>query len=155
MLRRGILEKRGDVSTVEVGFIAVGLLLAGAVTLGMLKKTVDDIKGTTYEKNYFARDIALALDAVYAAPGDVEYIYSMKGYKFVVEIKNSKVFVKESLTEEDNIAGVYDFFGDPESKLQVAIAPVATPVLITFSKKKGAACKDSTVCVTAENAVVS
>jgi hypothetical protein len=122
MLKRGFGKKGAEETTTQVGFILIGLILAGIVVLGSLRKTVDDVNGTTLEKNYIARDIALALDAVYAAPGDIEYTYSMKNYKFVVEIKGSRVFVKK-LDEEDSIAGVYDYFGDPDSKLNVRILP--------------------------------
>lgn len=118
-------QKRGQATTTQIGMIMAGLVLAGIVILAFLGKTVKDLKGETYEKNYMARDIGLALDAVYAAPGDVEYTYSMKNYKYVVEIKNSMVLVKKEPGEEDKIAGVYDYFdGSKEhEKLNVRIIP--------------------------------
>ncbi|MBI2141357.1 hypothetical protein HYU16_02940 [Candidatus Woesearchaeota archaeon] len=149
-MRKLVLGKRGaEATTVEVWFVVIGLILAALVTTGLLKKTVDDIKGKTLEKNYIARDIALALDAVYAAPGDVEYTYSLKKYKFVVEIKDSKVFVKDSLGEKDATAGIYDYFGDPDSKLSVRITPLPDdprPMLVTLGNR------NDVLLVKAENA---
>ncbi len=158
MLKRGFGKKGEEQSTLQVGFILIGLILAGIVVLGSLQKTVDDVNGTTLEKNYIARDIALTLDAVYAAPGDIEYTYSMKNYKFVVEIKNSKVFVKKELNEKDSIAGIYDYFGDPASKLSIRILPLPDkedprPMLVKLSNKNDVVLVDAGNAVLDENVV--
>ena len=149
-----MLGKRGqEAVTVKLWFVIIGLILAGVVSLSFVAKTVQTIKGTTLEKNFIARDIALALDAVYAAPGDVEYTYSMKNYKFVVEIRNSKVFVKESPSEADSIAGIYDYFDGQkdEDKLSVRIIPnkdSPLPALLVLNNK------NDKVFVKAERALV-
>lgn len=132
-----------DTTTVQLWFVVIGLILAGLVSCSTVQKTYKDLKGTTFEKNYIAREIALSLDVVYAAPGDVEYTYSMRTYKFVVEIKNSKVFVKDILCEQDNTAGIYDYFWSTNTPLSVSILPLADkndirPMLIKLSKKSDA-----------------
>ena len=146
--------KRGqEANTVQMWFIVIGLILAGLVSCSSIQKTYSDLKGTTYEKNYFARELALALDAVYAAPGNVEYTYSLRDYKFVIEIKNSRIYVKESVNEKDGLAGIYDYFWNTDKSLTVRILPLPgednhKPMVIKFTKKNGV------LSVEAENAAL-
>ncbi len=146
------LGKHGaESTTMQLWFVIIGLILAGLVSCSSLKKTYDDLNGKTFEKNYIAREIALSLDAVYAAPGDIEYTYSMRTYKLVVEIKNSKVFVKGTLCEPDSTAGIYDYFWSTDTPLSVSISPDknkdARPMLIKLSKKS------DSLSVEVENAI--
>lgn len=142
MLRRRIGKRGAEPTTTQLWFIVIALVLAGAVSLSFLKKTVDDITGVTYEKNYIARDIALLSDAVYAAPGNVEYSYSLRNYKFDVEIKDSKVFVKKAICDKREVPGVYGFFGDTSNGLKKVVTRKSeagpAPVIIIFSKNEGA-----------------
>ena len=140
MAKLGFGKHGAESTTMQLWFVIIGLILAGLVSCSSVKKTYDDLSGTTYEKNYIAREVALSLDAVYAAPGDIEYTYSMRNYKFVVEIKNSKVFVKDTLCEPDNTAGIYDYFWNTDKPLSVSISPLpdekdVRPMLIRLSKK--------------------
>ena len=140
MLKMGFGKLGQDATTIQLWFIFIGLFLAGLVSCSSIQKTYSDLKGTTYEKNYFARDIALALDAVYAAPGDVEYDYSMKSYKFVVELKSSKVFVKEKIGDQDSTAGIYNYFWNTDKPLNVRISPLTDDpkqMFIILVKKDG------------------
>ncbi|MBI2580769.1 hypothetical protein HYV85_03075 [Candidatus Woesearchaeota archaeon] len=134
--------KRGVEGVTAIGFLIIGLLFAGIVSLGIVERAWSDIKGETLEKNYIARDIALLLDAVYASPGDLEYIYSMKGYKYVVEIKNSKVTVNKPGGKEQNAAFYAYFDGGvkEEDKLNARFFPIPenpAPMLIVIVKKDG------------------
>lgn len=133
--------------------IVAGLVLAAIITLTFLDKAVNDLKGETLEKNYIARDIALALDAVYAAPGDIEYTYSMRDYKYVVEIRDNMVRVRKNLGESDNVAGVYDYFGSNRegSKMAYRIIPSPgseAPALVHLGNR------DGNLFVMADNAAV-
>ena len=151
MLKMGFGKLGQEPTTIQLWFVVIGLILAFFVSCSSVHKTYSDLNGKTYEKNYFARDIALAVDAVYAAPGDVEYTYSMKRpeYKFVIELKNSKVFVKEKIDDPDTTAGIYDYFWNTDKPLDVSISPLPDnpkPMLIIFAKK------DGVLSIKAENA---
>lgn len=133
--------KRGDAVSVETGFFVMTLVISLAVSAPFIQKTVSDIRGETFEKNYIARDIALMIDALYAAPGDIEFIYSLKSYKFDVELKDSEVFVRKSACDKKEVGGIYAFFGDRKNGLKAVIMPKnkdsVKEMLIVFSKKDG------------------
>ena len=148
--------KRGESTTREVWFLIIGLVLAALVSVTFLQKAADDLKGITLEKNYIARDIALTLDAIFASPGDVEYDYSLKTYKFPIESKAGVVLVKKTVAEQDATAGRYEWYGDSRpmgDKLKFCIIPDtfenSPPTILTFKKKSGI------VSVTAQHAQVS
>lgn len=88
-----IKQKRG--ASVLVLFRAAELILFGLAIL-CLVLIMFKLKETTYEKNFIARDMALLIDTIYASPGNLEYIYDMKGYGFDLEIKNGYVYVFDS-----------------------------------------------------------
>jgi hypothetical protein len=142
------LGKRGsEAATVQMLFVAIGLLLALILCGSLIKKVYDDVTGTTFEKNYVAREIALSLDALYASPGDIEYNYSLETYNFAIIIRGSGVYVKNDICEADGAAGFYEYFdGGATTKLGVSITPddkqeVTEPgftkTILKFSKKAG------------------
>lgn len=144
-----VFGKRGTEGQTVLIYMAFGILAAGLIISGIVNKSLKDIKGETLEKNYIARDIALVVDAIYAAPGDLEYAYSERSYKYVVEFSDGRVFVKKNA--EDMNIGVYGFFDGGlkgSDKLKAVFVPNKNnpaPMLIIFTKK------DGTVSVRAEN----
>ena len=148
-LRMLFFGKRGTEGQSVSIYMAVGILFAGFLLLGIVNKSLEDIKGETLEKNYIARDIALVLDTIYAVPGDLEYAYSEQDYPYVVEFNGGRVSVKKS--GGDKNAGIYSFFDGnlaAKEKLSGLFVPNTNshkPMLIIFVKK------DGTVSVSAEN----
>ncbi len=76
-----MLRKRGGLSKSKAGmthdqfFIIFDLILAGVVFTSLLF-FINGIKDNSiFERNYIARDTALLLNTLYAAPGDVSYLY--------------------------------------------------------------------------------
>lgn len=144
-----IFGKRGTEGQTVLIYMAIGILFAGLVLQGVVKKSLEDIKGETLEKNYIARDIALVLDSVYAVPGDLKYAYSEQDYHYTVEFKGGKVYVGKSCGDKDT--GVYAFFDGglkDSDKLAECLVPNTNslkPMLIVFEKKEGI------VSVSAEN----
>lgn len=119
-----ILGKKGQDTSVQTGMIAAGIVFAGIVVLSLLGKTVQDLNGETFEKNYVSRDIALIMDAIYASPGDIEYAYIMKDYKYVIEIKGGLVYAKKSPAEKDGLAGIYPYLSPKKADpLSLRIIP--------------------------------
>lgn len=151
MLKGGMLAfgKRGTEGQTVLVYMAFGLLAAALVVTGIVNKSLEDIKGETLEKNYIARDIALVLDAVYAVPGDLEYSYSERGYKYMVEFSEGRVFVRKNAVDRN--VGVYGFFDGGlkgSDRLKAVFVPnrnIPEPMLIIFVKKGGV------VSVTAKN----
>jgi hypothetical protein len=93
-----IKQKRG--AAVLTLFRSAELVLFGVAILCLLMIGFR-LTETTYEKNFIARDMALFIDTIYASPGDLEYVYDLgtfhsRGYKFDLEIKDSKVIVYDS-----------------------------------------------------------
>ena len=135
--------------------MAIGILFAGFLLLGIVNKSLEDIKGETLEKNYIARDIALVLDTVYAVPGDLEYAYSEQDYPYVVEFKEGKVCITKNTCDmkpgSDKNVAFYSFFDGglaSKDKLSGVFVPNKNspkPMLIIFVKK------DGIVSVIAEN----
>lgn len=133
--------KRGQSTVVDTVMTVAGFVFAAVVVLSLLNKTYQDLEGETFEKKYVARDLALVLDAVYAAPGDVEYAYTMDKYKYVIEIKEGFVYAKKSADEKDAIAGVYSYFAPKDKNmLNIRFMPnkeSKKPALIVLSNKGG------------------
>ena len=131
--------KKGTEGQTVLIYMAFGILVAGLIISGIVNKSLEDIKGETLEKNYIARDIALVLDAVYAVPGDLEYAYSERGYKYIVEFSEGRVFVKKNATDKN--VGVYGFFDGglkASDRLKGVFVPNnLAPMLIIFVKKGG------------------
>lgn len=85
-----IKQKRGE--AVLTLFRAAELILF-AIAILCLVVIISKIDEKTYEMNFIARDMALLIDTIYASPGDLEYIYDMKGYGFGLEISDGYVTV--------------------------------------------------------------
>lgn len=144
-----VFGKRGSEGQTVLVYMAFGILAAVLVILGIMDKSLEDIKGETLEKNYIARDVALVLDAVYAVPGDLEYAYSERSYKYVVEFSEGRVFVKKNAGDRN--IGVYGFFDGGltgKDKLKGVFVPNnIAPMALIFVKK------DGIVSVRAENSI--
>lgn len=134
-----IFGKRGTEGQPVIVYLAIGILFAGLVVLGVVNKSLEDIKGETLEKNYIARDIALVLDSVYAVPGDLKYAYSEQDYHYAVEFKDRKVYVGKACNDKN--AAVYAFFDgglEDGDKLAECLVPNKnSPMLIIFEKNEG------------------
>ena len=91
-------------------------------------------KSTLFEKDYIAKDIALIIDANYAAPGEVEYSYKNTRIildKFNFEFRNQKLRVTEAEKSQD--AGMIAGYGDVKTKkIDVSLN---SPERIEFHKK--------------------
>ncbi|MCP3683004.1 MAG: hypothetical protein GY861_09965 [bacterium] len=84
-------KKRGQV-TIET---MIELFLATLIVIGLMTYVGNATSDTTFHKMFLARDVALLLDSVYAAPGDVDYIYYLGENTFRFDIGESKVVVSE------------------------------------------------------------
>jgi hypothetical protein len=88
------MKKRAAAAMEVILFAAFSLVFAALVVFGQFHVVTNILDASALEKNYLARDIALVLDAVYAAPGEVTYSYELTG-KFCVDVENSRVYVRK------------------------------------------------------------
>ncbi|MBI2664772.1 hypothetical protein HYX10_05540 [Candidatus Woesearchaeota archaeon] len=97
------MAKRGQYSNTKIWFLVAAVLLAAVAGFDLLSDTQQRLSGTLLEKNFIARDVALTIEALYAAPGDVAYAYDLKKYmnKFFLNIGDGKVFVEAGSDEGD------------------------------------------------------
>lgn len=113
--------KRGQYSNIELWFLVAAFILASVAGIDLLRDASQSLKGTLLEKNFIARDLAMAIEAVYASPGDIDFIYSLGSYRYKIDIVGGKVSVKDGDGEVSyRIIGVtasdakYKSYGNPE-----------------------------------------
>ncbi|MAG91444.1 hypothetical protein CMO83_02110 [Candidatus Woesearchaeota archaeon] len=64
------------------------------VVIGLLFQTVNaEVKASTFEKLYLARDNAFLLNTIYASPGDIQYYYVEDTGDFILDFKKNEVDV--------------------------------------------------------------
>ncbi len=99
----------------EVFFNIFELILAGIVIFSLYNFINDVSEKTIFEKNYIARDMALLVNTLYAAPGDVSYIYNedTDKFKFVYGFMPNKVEVYE---KEEALQQNHPFYPFAENK---------------------------------------
>lgn len=100
MLKKRGLNKRAEVET-KIYFYIAEIVLVGFVLVFLYVYVSGIANSTLLEKNYFSRDIALLMNTIHAAPGNVDYLYegNLTGYNFIVNLEKNKVSVYEK--EED------------------------------------------------------
>lgn len=124
-----IKQKRG--AAVLVMFQAAELVLLGIAIL-CLVLIMFKLSETSYEKNFMARDLALLIDTIYASPGELEYTYDMKGYKFDLEIKDGYVNVYDSGFKSPQS---YRFAEKEDIEIEDFRTPAGAPSAVKFVKK--------------------
>ena len=99
----------------EVFFNIFELILAMIVIVSLLKFINDVSEQTIFEKNYLARDMALLINTLYTAPGDVSYIYNedTANFKFIYGFMPNKVEVYE---KEEALQQNHPFYPFAENK---------------------------------------
>ena len=98
----------------DLFFNVFELILAAIVIIALFQFVNDVAEQTIFAKNYFARDTALLINALYTAPGDVAYIYNENTGKFIFDFADNKVTVYEEGDSEDNRNILY-FYAENEN----------------------------------------
>lgn len=104
---------KGKRATVQLYMNFFELILAAIILVTFFLFVKGIRENTTLEKNYLARDIALTIDAVYAAPGEISAAYPTDELKddanmnkYIVELKDNLVRVREPA---EQISKIYWF----------------------------------------------
>lgn len=129
-----MFNKRG--MTNEIFFNIFELVLAAIVLLSLLVFVKGIATQSIFEKSYLSRDIASAMNTIYAAPGDVDYNYieKPKGYSFFVELKNSRAYVYEETEKNPEQRTSYPFAENKKIKLSYETIYASAGVNFKLSK---------------------
>ena len=95
----------------EIFFNVFELVLAFIVVLALFTFVNDVAKQTIFEKNYLSRDLAILVNTVYAAPGDLEYTYNENAGKsiFIFDFKPDKIEIYGQEEKESSVHVYYPF----------------------------------------------
>lgn len=122
-------EKRGQYANIELWFLVAAFILASVAGIDLFRDASRGLDRTLLEKNYIARDLAMAVEAIYASPGDIDYTYNLGSYRFKIDfiggevlVSDEKEGVEEIIKEEVSyrIIGVpakdknYESYANPE-----------------------------------------
>jgi len=128
-----IKSKRASKIVYQVMIQLIIVMFVFAILMSYVKSVEKD---TLFEKDYLAKDMALIIDANYAAPGEIDYSYKNTRVdikKFNFEFKDQKLRVTESVKSQD--AGMIESYGDVKSK--EVYTHLNSPETINFHKKDG------------------
>ena len=110
-----MFSKRGETeSNIELWFLIAAFLLAAFAGLELIRDTINTVQGDTLAMNFISKDLALTLDAVYASPGEVTYIYNMKNHDYFVDFFEGRVQVSK---EDGRKSTIYRIFGSGSENL--------------------------------------
>jgi hypothetical protein len=135
------LKKRGcsgmTEETHEMSFTMIELIFAIVFAYLLTVYVVGIAKDTTFQKNFLARDIATTIDAVYASPNEIFYVYPPSPFNFTrytLELANEKV--KIGVKKSDGTDTLYWFADLSGTKL--ATERLEDMTTIAIAKTKGA-----------------
>ena len=118
----------------DLFFNVFELILAAIVIIALFKFVNDVAEQTIFAKNYFARDASLLVNALYAAPGEVSYIYNENTGKFIFDFNNKKLTVYEEGDNEDNRNILYFYAENENMPIQDTTLILEEGKRIRFSK---------------------
>ena len=88
------MNKRGVFFNRETMLITMGILVGILAIIAMITAAGDVLNTEALFKKYLARDLALIIGAVYAAPGNVSYEYQMdERMTYYVRVTRGEVYV--------------------------------------------------------------
>ena len=141
MLKRGLLKfsnKKGSLITRQM-LIHLGMISLLVFVYFLLKGYVDSVRNDAqFEMTFLTRDLALLMNTIYSAPGDVDYEYSydkMNFYNFNFEIGDAsdldnKPTVKVAGYEQKKL---YPYAKNLEDRGKYSIA---SPKSLKFTKRE-------------------
>jgi hypothetical protein len=121
----------------ETFFTMFDIILAVVVFIALLNYVVDVQKKTIFERNYLARDMALLINAVSAASGDLTYTYleslssSVEKHPYIFDFSGNKVGIKN--LEEGNVMQ-YPFAENTNMRASYSPNQLAGMNALTFTK---------------------
>ncbi len=134
--------KRGQYSNMELWFLVAAFILASIAGIDLIRDASQRLEGTLLEKNFIARDLAMAVEAVYASPGDIDFVYNLGSYRYKIDVVGGKVIAKDGKGEVSyRIIGVpasdekYKSYSNPEG-LKVWMGNFVTAKVLSVDECK-------------------
>lgn len=93
----------------DLFFNVFELVLAFVVVLALFNFVADVVEQTIFEKNYLARDLALFVNILYAAPGKVVYTYEEDARDFILNFTENRIAVYDAGQDGDEVNTFYLF----------------------------------------------
>ena len=128
------MNKKGIFFNRETMFIAMGVLVGALAILGMLSAAAEVLDTNALFKKHLARDLALIIGAVYAAPGEVTYNYPMDpGRTYYVRVNRDEVLVSSEqdfregktfsyrIADDENVGFEFFQYGRVQSDMELLI----------------------------------
>ena len=133
------MNKRGGVVNRETMLVGMGFVVAAIAIFGLLGSAKEVLDRDALYKDYMAKDLALILDSVYAAPGEVTYSYKIDPkHTFYVDVSEGLVKVSNEPNFRPDKTFSYRFAYDKnivfEFKSDVIKLPDKKDLLITPMK---------------------
>lgn len=94
-------NKKASTISHDLFFNVFELVLAIIVILALFNFVSDVAKQTIFEKNYLARDMAILINILYSAPGDVAYYYDENTDKFTFDFQPNKIVIYKPEDKEN------------------------------------------------------
>jgi len=132
-----VLFKNRKAVSERVYFTIFELLMIGIIYLVLISFVHSIANNHLLEKNYYIRDMAMTINTVYGAPGDIEVPYTLEllnnqGIDLIFLIGNGQVLVRE----QDTYDLAYPYFKDHTADFKNPKAGFSTQnKLIYFLKK--------------------
>ena len=133
--KRGVnLFNNKDGISHDLFFNVFELILAAIVIIALFQFVNDVAEQTIFAKNYFARDMALLVNALYAAPGEVDYTYNEDTSNFIFDFNSNRLTVYEEGDSEDNRNILYFYAENKNIPIQDTTLILEEGKRIRFSK---------------------
>jgi len=102
----------------ELFFNIFELVLVVIVAFALFNFVKSIEKDTLFQKTYLARDVALVVNTLYAAPGDVSYTYVENGHDntYNIDFAENTVSVSSAEDKDGSVVPFYHFDEDKNLK---------------------------------------
>ncbi|MFH1506291.1 MAG: hypothetical protein ABIE94_04890 [archaeon] len=115
------MNKKGFVQ--DLWFVIMEVIILVLIIVSLFSYVNHIADGTLYWKNYYARDIALIMDTVHAAPGEVNFNYnvlnSVKPLEIHIEEDRVKVYeYRPDLSKDKLTPAAFYFAVDSKTKVE-------------------------------------
>jgi len=100
--RRNLIFNNKKGLSHELFFNIFELTLAAMIALALFLFVSDVAEQTIFQKNFLVRDLALVVNTLYTAPGDVVFNYGEDTSKFTLEFTENKITVTRKGVEDNS-----------------------------------------------------
>lgn len=116
-MKKRFLDRKAQEDIIGEQGYSIWEVFAFFAVLGVLLGFVNSLASMTiFEKNFLARDMAMSVNTVYAAPYVLVYNYPENTSEFLVDFKNNKVEIFD-LEVTGDVAKIYPYADEQDHRL--------------------------------------